>query len=103
MYYKTIDKKTLSDEYIKAINNNDMNFKYEILTDKTSFSIRLRDFNNNHDCKIENFGFNLYLRPKKALSNKMTPYKSFNSFNNAIQKTLKANNLTPINWIDTNN
>lgn len=101
MEYTVIKTKDLKAEYP---NNKGIFFPYNILTYKDGkqydFSIETRDLNGNQDCKISNFGINLYMRPKQALKDNFMGYKSIGQFSKAVKNCLINHGFDVIGWIE---
>lgn len=81
-------------EYFQRF-EQDIRAKYQ---DKTyTFDIELTDAGQTPDCKIGDFGNNIWFRTPHAIKNKK--YTTVNRMKSAVERVLKEHGFTDLEWI----
>lgn len=97
--FKTICKPTGFDVNLHKL---DLFFPYNILAIKNGkqydFSIEVRDLLGNPDCKIGDFYNNIWIRPKQALINNWSGYKSYSNLSRAVKNCLIKRGFEVLGW-----
>ena len=62
------------------------------------FSIKVRDIDGRPDCKIGDVCNNIWFRPKQALLNNWSGYKSYSNLSRAVQNCLIKNGFKVLGW-----
>lgn len=79
-------------------------FPYNILAIKDGkqydFSIDVRDLSGKPDCKIGDFSNNIWYRPKQALENNWSGYKSYSNLSRAVKNCLIKRGFTILGWYE---
>lgn len=82
----------------------DLFFPYNILAIKGGkqydFSIEVRDLSGKPDCKIGDFCNNIWIRPKQALINNWSGYKSYSNLSRAVKNCLIKRGFTILRWYE---
>ena len=82
----------------------DLFFPYNILVIKDGrqydFSIEVRDLSGKPDCKIGDFSNNIWFRPKQALKNNWSGYKSYSDLSRAVKNCLIKRDFTILGWYE---
>ena len=82
----------------------DLYFPYNILAIKDGrqydFSIDVRDLSGKPDCKIGDFSNNIWFRPKQALENNWSGYKSYSNLSRAVKNCLIKRGFTILGWYE---
>ena len=82
----------------------DLFFPYNILAIKDgkqyNFSIEVRDIQGTPDCKIGDFGSNIWFRTKQALTNNWTGYKSYDDLSRAVKNSLIKRGFEVLGWYE---
>lgn len=80
----------------------DLFFSYNILAVKNNrqydFSIEVRDLMGRPDCKIGDFGNNIWFRPKQALIDNWNGYKSYSNLSRAVKNCLIKRGFEVLGW-----
>ena len=79
-------------------------FPYNLLACKGGrqfdFSVEIRDIEGRPDCKISDFGNNVWYRPKKALNLNWNGYDTYSNFTRAVKNCLIKNGYTILGWYE---
>lgn len=90
--------------YDENLHKLNLYFPYNILAMKDGrqydFSIDVRDLLGKPDCKIGNFSNNIWFRPKQALKNNWSGYKSYSNLSRAVKNCLIKRGFTIIGWYE---
>lgn len=82
----------------------DLFFPYNILAMKSGkrydFSIEVRDLSGKPDCKIGDFYNNIWIRPKQALINNWSGYKSYSNLSRAVKNCLIKRGFEVLGWYE---
>lgn len=82
----------------------DLFFPYNILAMKNGkqydFSIEVRDLSGKPDCKIGDFYNNIWIRPKQALINNWSGYKSYVDLSRAVKNCLIKRGFEVLGWYE---
>lgn len=90
--------------YDENLHKLDLYFPYNILAIKHGrqfdFSIEVRDLSGKPDCKIGDFCNNIWFRPKQALINNWSGYKSYNDLSRAVKNCLIKRGFKVLGWYE---
>lgn len=90
--------------YDENLHKLDLYFPYNILAIKHGrqfdFSIEVRDLSGKPDCKIGDFYNNIWFRPKQALINNWSGYKSYNDLSRAVKNCLIKRGFKVLGWYE---
>lgn len=82
----------------------DLFFPYNILAMKNGkqydFSVEVRDVPGNPDCKIGDFGNNIWYRPKAALKEGWEGYRTYSNLSRAVKNCLINHGYTILGWYE---
>lgn len=80
----------------------DLFFPYNILAMKNGkqfdFSVEVRDIKGYPDCKIGDFGNNIWYRTKLALKDNWTGYETYSDLSRAVKNCLTKRGYEVIGW-----
>lgn len=81
-------------------------FPYNILAMKNGkqfdFSIEVRDLRGKPDCKIGDFGNNIWHRTKAALKDNWEGYKTYRDLTRAVKNCLIRRGYKVLGWYENN-
>lgn len=90
--------------YDENLHKLDLYLPYNILAIKHGrqfdFSIEVRDLSGKPDCKIGDFYNNIWFRPKQALINNWSGYKSYNDLSRAVKNCLIKRGFKVLGWYE---
>lgn len=79
-------------------------FPYNILAMKDGkqfdFSVEVRDLQGKPDCKIGDFGNNIWYRPKAALKDNWDGYRTYGSLSRAVKNCLIHHGYEVLGWYE---
>ena len=82
----------------------DLFFPYNILAMKNGkqydFSVEVRDIPGKPDCKIGDFGNNIWYRPKAALKEGWGGYRTYSNLSRAVKNCLINHGYTILGWYE---
>ena len=88
--------------YDVNLHNLNLFFPYNILAIKNGkqfdFSIEVRDLQGKPDCKIGDFGNNIWHRPKAALKDNWEGYRTYGNLSRAVKNCLIHRGYEVIGW-----
>ena len=88
----------------KNLHKLNLYFPYNILAIKDGrqydFSIDVRDLSGKPDCKIGDFSNNIWFRPKQALEDNWSGYKSYSNLSRAVKNCLIKRGFTILGWYE---